>query len=77
MAKTIVYTCDRKNCGKTPAQTTRITSDAGIYKVDLCGEHTAETLAGATKQRRRQRRPRTEKPVAAAVGSTGTAVDGG
>ena len=72
MAKTIVYSCDRKGCGKTPAQTTRITSDAGVYKVDLCVEHTKDAVEGATRQKRRQRRSRAEKPVIVpAVGSTG------
>ena len=75
MSKTIVYVCDRKGCGKTPAQTTRITSDAGAYKVDLCVEHAKAAVEGATRQKRRQRRPRATSS-AASVGSTGTAVDG-
>ena len=76
MSKTIVYVCDRKGCGKTPAQTTRITSDAGAYKVDLCGEHTKDAVEGATRQKRRAKRePRTPTSVTS-VGSTGTAVDG-
>ena len=75
MSKTIVYACDRKGCGKTPAQTTRITSDAIIYKVDLCVEHTKDAVEGATRQKRRAKRPPRVTPVAS-VGSTGTAVDG-
>ncbi len=74
MSKTIVYVCDRKGCGKTPAQTTRITSDAGAYKVDLCAEHSKDAVEGATRQKRRAKRgPRTPTTT---VGSTGTAVDG-
>ena len=77
MSKTIVYACDRKNCGKTPAQTTRITSDNGTYKVDLCNEHAKEAVDGGVRQKRRAKRGSyTKKVDTAAVGSTGTAVDG-
>ncbi len=76
MSKTIVYVCDRKGCGKTPAQTTRITSDAGAYKVDLCVEHAKGAVDGATRQKRRAKRGPRVTPVVDSVGSTGTAVDG-
>ncbi len=75
MSKTIVYVCDRKGCGKTPAETTRITSDAGTYKVDLCGEHAKGAVEGATRQKRRAKRePRTRLTIPAGDGQS---VDGG
>ncbi len=78
MSKTIVYVCDRKGCGKTPAQTTRITSDAGTYKVDLCVEHSKEAIDGGVRQKRRAKRGSyTKKVDTAVVGSTGTVVDSG
>ena len=56
MAKTTVYTCDRQNCGKTPAETTRISSNTGAFRVDLCDEHLKEATAGGIRQKRRAKR---------------------
>ncbi len=63
MSKTIVYVCDRPNCGISPATATRVSAGGRAYKVDLCDNHFVETVDGATKQKRRVGRPKGSKVV--------------
>ncbi len=58
MSKTIVYVCDRPDCGISPATATRVSADGRAYKIDLCDNHFTETVVGAVKQKRRAGRPK-------------------
>ena len=50
MAETIVTVCDV--CGRTPADSIRITAKGRNYSKDLCATHLAELIGGARAPRR-------------------------